>query len=532
MKKQSTGKGFAYLSMAELLVKIMSVVYVPLLIRILGEVGHGIYAVSYDVFTLIYVLTNEGIQRGIAKLISELHAQDNPRDALRAFRLSRSLLIVGGLFASLLLFFMAPYIAKAADTAEATLSLRALSPTIMFTAILSAYRGYFLGRSFITANAISKVVEQVVNVGVSLTAAYFLMRVGTVYGVAGGTLGTSVGALVAVGLLIREFYKSRLHKIRRKDQSKEAYHHTNKELILKLLSYAFPITLSTGMIHIGGVIDMFIVNNRLRDAGLLKEAAKIAYSQLTKFKALLFVPNTIVVALAAVLLPGISAANAVGDDLEVRRKIKYAIKMVFLVTVPSFVGMTILAGPIYDILYPGQGGVELLRYGSITVIFLGFIQIQNVIFQGIGKFYWGTITMLVGILLRLMVNYVLVGIPEINIMGALASNFVNYFVPFVANHYLITKVLHYEVKLFKNAIGPMISSVFMGITIFILAQVFALLNVGYALSSLLTFINIGIGGIVYFIALLYTGGVTRDDLNGISPKLYKKVPGSIRKRMK
>jgi len=97
MKQQSTGKGFAYLSIAELLVKIMSVVYVPLLVRILGDVGHGIYAVSYEAFTLIYVLTNEGIQRGISKLISELHAKNNPRDALRAFRLSRTLLIGGGL---------------------------------------------------------------------------------------------------------------------------------------------------------------------------------------------------------------------------------------------------------------------------------------------------------------------------------------------------------------------------------------------------------------------------------------------------
>ncbi|NLB19515.1 MAG: polysaccharide biosynthesis protein, partial [Clostridium sp.] len=524
MKKQSTGKGFAYLSIAELLVKIMSVVYVPLLIRILGGVGHGIYVVSYDAFTLIYVLTNEGIQRGIAKLISELHAKDNPRDALRAFRLSRSILIIGGLFASLLLYVMAPYIANAADTADATLSIRALAPTVLITAILSAYRGYFLGRSFMSANALSKVIEQFVNVVVSLTAAYFLMKIDTVYGVAGGTLGTSIGALVAVGLLIHEFRKSRLHKIRRKDQDMETYHYTSKELVQKLFSYAFPITVSAGMIHLGGFIDMFVVNNRLRDAGLVYVAAKTAVSELARFKALIFVPNTIVVALAAVLLPGISAANVVGDDKEVKRKIRYAIKMVFLVTIPSFVGLTLLARPIYDVLRYGGGGVELLRYGSITIIFLGFVQIQNVIFQGLGKFYWGTITLMVGILLRLLINYILVGMPEINIMGAIVSNFVNYFVPFVANHYLITKVLHYEVKLFRNAIGPIIASIFMGITIFFLGKLFAMVEAGWLLSSVLTLVNIGIRGYVYFVGLLYTGGITIDDHNGISPRLYHKVP--------
>lgn len=531
MKKQSTGKGFAYLSIAELLVKIMSVVYVPVLIRILGGVGHGIYVVSYDAFTLIYVLTNEGIQRGIAKLISELHAKDNPRDALRAFRLSRSILIVGGLFASLLLYAMAPYIANAADTADATLSIRALAPTVLITAILSAYRGYFLGRSFMSANAISKVIEQFVNVVVSLGAAYFLMKIDTVYGVAGGTLGTSVGALVAVGLLIYEFRKSRLHKVRRKDQDMETYRYTNKELVKILFSYSFPITVSAGMIHLGGFIDMFVVNNRLRDAGLVYAAAKTAVSELARFKALIFVPNTIVVALAAVLLPGISAANVLGDDKEVKRKIRYAVRMVFLVTIPSVVGLTILAKPIYDVLRYG-GGVDLLRYGSITIIFLGFVQIQNVIFQGLGKFYWGTITLMVGILLRLLINYVLVGMPEINIMGAVISNFVNYFVPFILNHYLITKVLHYEVKLFKNAIGPIMASLFMGIVIFFLDKVFVLIGAGWLINSLLTFVNIGIGGLVYVVGLLYTGGITKDDLNGISPRLYRKVPTFLRKRMK
>lgn len=531
MKQQSTGKGFAYLSMAELLVKIMSVVYVPLLIRILGGVGHGIYVVAYDAFTLIYVLTNEGIQRGISKLISELYAQNNPRDALRAFRLSRTLLIGGGLFAGLLLFVLAPFITQAWKTPEATLAIRALAPTVMITAILSSYRGYFLGRRYVSANALSKILEQLINVMVSLGGAYLLMRVDLVYGVAGGTLGTSVGALFAVLLLVREFYKGRLHKIRRSDQDENAYHHTGRELVNKLLSYSFPITINAGVIHLGGFIDSLIINNRLLDAGLVYAAAKTAYSELAKFKSLQFVPNTIVVALASVLLPGVSAAKAVGDEDSIRKKINYAVKMVFLVSVPSFVGMTVLAGPIYDVL-KYETGVELLRYGSISVIFLGMIQIQTVIFQGLGKFYWGTFTMLGGILARLVINYVLVGMPEVNIMGALVSNVANFFIPFVVNHYLITKVLGYKVKLGRNLFGPLVSAVIMGIVIFLLSNLTGLLDPGYILQSALTLLIIVIGIGVYAVSMLLTGGITSDELNEISPRIYRMIPKGIQRRMK
>lgn len=532
MKQQSTGRGFAYLSIAELLVKIMSLVYVPVLVHILGDVGHGIYAISYDAFTLIYVLTNEGIQRGISKLISELHAQGNPRDAVRAFRLSRTMLIFGGLVASILLYIMAPYIANASDAAQATLSIRVLSPTILITSVLAAYRGYFLGRSFVTANALSKIVEQLVNVVVSLLAAYLLMRVSLVYGVAGGALGTSIGALAGVALLVREYYKARLHKVKRQDQNPDAVHHTNKELVRRLLSYATPITLTAGMMHIGGFIDMFIVNSRLTVAGLSFKAAKTAYSQLARYKNLLYAPNTILVALAAVLLPGISAARAVNNQEEVGKKITYAVKMVFLVTIPSFVGMAVLAGPIYDILYPGRGGVELLQMGAVTVVFLGFIQVQNVIFQGLGKFYWGSFTMLAGILTKLVMNYFLVAIPSVNIQGAVISHFMNFLIPTLANHYLITKVLGYKIRLGRSAKGPMISAAAMGVVIYLLSKVFAFVKLGYAASSLLTFVNILAGVVVYMVFMLLTGGITRQDLTEMSPRLLRLIPAKLRAKMK
>lgn len=532
MKQQSTGRGFAYLSIAELLVKVMSVIYVPLLVRILGDVGHGIYLVSYEAFTLIYVLTNEGIQRGIAKLIAELHAKGNPRDALRAFRLSRTVLILGGLFASLLLFFLAPYIARTSATPQATLSIQALAPTVLITAILSAYRGYFLGRSFISKNAISKIVEQLFNVIISLVAAYFLMKIGIEYGVAGGTLGTSLGALVAVFLLVYEYRKGRLNKVKRKDQDENAYYHSNKELLKKLLSYAFPITLSAGMLNIGNFIDMFIVNNRLLDAGLTFTLAKTAFSQLARFKNLVVVPNTFIVSLASVLLPGIAAANAVGNKEEVKRKVNFSVKVLFTISIPCFIGLVILADPIYAILYPGRGGAELLKYGAVTVIFLGFIQVQNVIFQGLGKFYWGAGTMLVGIICKLGLNYYLVAMPDINIYGAVVSYFMNYFVPAIINHYLITKVLKYDMKIFRNAISPVGSAIAMGITIFLLNRLFMLIDGSYMVESVLTMVNILVGVMVYGVTLLLTGGVTKGDLKDMSPRLYKMVPSGIRQKMK
>lgn len=532
MKKQSTGRGFAYLSMAELLVKIMSVVYVPLLIAIIGEVAHGIYAISYEAFGLIYVLTNEGIQRGVAKLIAELYAKDNPRDALKAFRLARSMLIVGGLFTSLLLFFMAPYIANNTGSAEATMSIRALAPTVLITAVLSAYRGYFLGRSFITANALSKILEQIINVIISLVAAFFLMKVSLTLGITGATFGTTAGALAAVGLLVHEFRKGRLHKIRKKDQDPETYHYTSKELVKKLLSYSFPITLTTGVMHLGAFIDAIIVKNRMLDTGITELAANKAYSTLVRYRSLLIVPNTIIVSLAAVILPGISRASALKDLQDVQRKISYSVKMVFAITIPSFVGLTVMAEPIYRLLYPGKTGYEMFLVGSVTVVFMGFIQIQNSLYQGVGKFYWGTYTMTAGIVARLVTNYILVGNPKISIMGAVISHMLNFMVPFVLNHYLITRVLKYPMPLLKNAWRPAVASLGMGAALFLLVRVYKMVSLRYIVASLATVGMVLVGIAVYGVIMLLIGGVTKRDLTDISPKLYKLIPSPLKRKMR
>jgi stage V sporulation protein B len=532
MKKQSTGRGFAYLSMAELLVKIMSVVYMPLLYRIIGQVGHGIYAVAYDAFTLIYVLTNEGIQRGVAKLVAELYAEDNPRDALKAFRLSRTILILGGLFASLLLYFMAPFIAENAESPQAALSIQALAPTVLITAVLSAYRGYFLGRSFITANALSKIVEQVVNVAVSLLGAFLLMKAGTAMGVAGGTLGTSVGALVSVLLLIHEFRKGKFHRVRKSEQSPEAYHHTSNELLRKLWTYAFPITLTAGLMHIGGFIDMFIVKKRLVVAGFFGDALDAVFSDLVVFKSLLVVPNTIIVSLAAVLLPGIASANALKNQDDIDRKVSFATKMVLMISIPAFVGMTVLAEPIFAFLYPESGGVHLLKYGSITVIFLGFIQIQNSLYQGIGKFYWGTIAMSFGIGARILINYLLVGIPEINVFGGIFSHFANFFIPFAINHYLLTRVLGFQMPILKNGWRPALSSLAMGVVLYFMTLMFKLVHLPFAHSALSTLIMVLAGIAVYGVAMILIGGITKKDVTDISPRLYRIIPSGLRRRMR
>ena len=72
LNKQSTTKGFAILSAAGFIVKILSLLYIPFLGKVLGADGLGVYYSAYNIFTYVYILTNAGIPVAISKIVSEL----------------------------------------------------------------------------------------------------------------------------------------------------------------------------------------------------------------------------------------------------------------------------------------------------------------------------------------------------------------------------------------------------------------------------------------------------------------------------
>src|SRR3712207_3810772 len=187
MKKQSTTKGFAILSAAGIIVKLLSLLYIPFLKKIITLNGYGIYGASYKIYVWIYVLANSGIPVAISKLVSEYMALEHYKDAIKSFKIARFMMLIIGTVMSLFMFIFASSLANAIGYPNAKLSIMALAPTIFFTSIVSVYRGYFQGRGNMSPTAISQILEQIINTIFTLVFAAMLMK----YGVDAGCAGRS-----------------------------------------------------------------------------------------------------------------------------------------------------------------------------------------------------------------------------------------------------------------------------------------------------------------------------------------------------
>ena len=539
MENQSTNKGFAILSAAGMIVKILSLLYLPFLMEIIGATGYGSYYKAYQIYVFIYVITNTGIPVAISKLISELTAVKNFQDAVRSFKLARLLLCMLGLVMTLLMLIIAYPVTVLMDAKEVYLGVLLLAPAIFFTSISAAYRGYFQGRGNMTPTAIAQIIEQVANTVFTLAFAAFFMKYGINAALAGGTFATTLAAIISAGYIVIYYRKNNKFKVPMSYKYLEVERYSNKQLTRKIISYGVPITLCVSMTYLGNLVDVINTSQRLIASGKFTHTtATTLVGTLGKYQQLINVPIAVITALSVAILPAIAGVVALKDKKAIKDKIDYSLRLCCLIAVPSAVGLAVLSQPVFKLIFPNYPeGAQLMRIGAIVIVLMAVVQIQTSILQGIGKLYTATIFAVVGIVAKITANYFLIVRPDININGAVYGSIIGFSIPLILNHIMIRKTLEVKISLVSHAIKPIISSGIMGLIVYVvytyLYKGLANVTSHYLISNAVsTFMAVIIGMYMYTYGLILIGGIRKQDLNAIPNKVTRLLPKRMLARIR
>ena len=511
-EEHSAAKGVFILSVAGMVAKFISVFYTPFLVGILKDDGYGIYSQTTEIFLFIYAITCMGAQPAVAKVVSELSALGNEEGAKKALRISRKFYMMLGGGLGILMMILAIPLCNLFGISDAAYGVMALGPFVLITCILSAY------------------------VILSLLCAYILVQVSTAEGNAGAQVGTSVGALFAMLYLVYSLDKKYSKEEEEIESLTNVRKVSEKKILRKIIMYSIPITLSTGMQNFGGLVDMVNVNSRLAVAGFEKEIANSLYGQLGKYKTLLSVPLVIITSIGTTTLPAIARSMVLNERKEVKRKIAYAFKMAFSIAIPAAVGLSMLSELVYATLYNRTDGHKLMMIGAFILILYTTTQIQAVIMQSINKLYFILGTFMLGIVTKIIVNYIFVGIPGINIYGVLIGNVFWHLIPAVLNHKKLCKIMKMRLSIPKLVIKPAIASIVMAGVIYLLKlplkYVFEVISLSRVTAAPITIIIVAIGGIVYLYLMIVMGGIRKSDIQTISPKLIRMMPRFMRRKLR
>ncbi|NCB41892.1 MAG: polysaccharide biosynthesis protein [Clostridia bacterium] len=531
-KNRSFIRGAVILGIAGLIIKILGAAFRIPLTNIIGDSGMGYYQTAYPIYVLFLTIATAGIPTAISRMVAERNAIDQRYEAHRVFKLSFMLLLGIGAFSSSILFFGAESITRFIKEPEAVYAMKAIAPALFFVPLMASFRGYFQGLENMTPTATSQIIEQFFRVLIGLGLAVYLLPKGLQYAAAGASFGATAGGIFGfIGILIIYAFNKKAIASSLENADK-APKESAKRILWALLLIAVPITIGASIMPIINTIDAAIVKIRLVSIGYDSDVARSLYGQLTGMAApLINFPQVLTQAVAMSLVPVVASSHR-RDDLDFMKKnIALGLRYAFVLSVPCAVGMIVLSKPIMLLLYPLQpqsavNAASCLAILAMGIVFLATVQTLTGVLQGIGKQAIPVRNLFVGALVKIVITYVLTGIPSINVRGAAFGTVMAYFVASLLNLLSVKKYTNATIDFNLTFLKPLVSALVMGIAVTISYHAMPL-SVGNSLS---TVFSISIGAVVYVCMIFITKSISVEELETFPRteklvKMLKKVKG-------
>ncbi len=538
---------------AQFAVKVLGMVYRMVITNIegFGDTGNGFYTAGFNVYTVLLAISAVGIPNAIAKMVAERSALEDYGGAHRIFTTAMKLFAIIGLCASALLFFGADFYAyKVIEMPGAQYVIRALAPSIFFVCVSSVIRGYFQGLNNMSATSFSQMIEQVFKC--TLTIILVVLAIGQPPEImaAWANGASSIACLLSFGYLVL-FYIRRQSGLKEKVRqcAVESAKQSSSKLIRAILMLSIPISLASIITSINRVIDTATISRGIEAAfqngipaymsvnGLveaiqnptvaqLKQEAIRLSGMLSKSDTLINMPLAVNFAFATVLVPSIASALAVGDKKEASQKTSYSFLISLLLILPCAIGYIVLAEPIYKVIYPAAPfGYELLAMTAVSMIFSALNQTMSGALQGIGKVYVPAIGLVVGCIIKVILNVLLIRIPSVNITGAVISTIACQLAAFLVSFAVMSKYISIKITLAKFIVKPLVAGGVMAVVAFgVYKLIAAFLSLGAIMTNLIaTVASIAIAAIVYCVMIIVLKILTKEEIEllPMGAKIYR-----------
>ena len=534
IKKQTFLQGTAVLAMATVLVKLMGFLFKVPLNNIIGEDGFGYFNTAYDVYNVLLMISTTGLPVAMSRMISQAQTLGNHAQIKRIYRTSLYVFLTIGMVGSLgMLFFCRQLSVMVTTNENSWAAIAALAPCVLLICLVSAYRGFFQGQSNMTPTSVSQIFEAVTRLVVGLGLAWLVMKLtgeaavraqgivlasgetaqdyGDITLAAGGAiLGVTLGSLISVVYLHHKFRQSNQILSLGGGTAK-----TTRSTMKELLSIAVPITLGSAGLQIINLFDTMIYMRRL--TGALQWTEKMADSAKGVYnfcQTVFALPCSFIPTITIAVIPAITASLTRKDLAEAKATSESSVRTMALIAMPCAAGLFVMAEPVIRLLCSTytedkiQLAATMLAILGLTVIFNSLVLLLNAIMQAHGDVVTPVVNMLIGGIIKIIVNYILVGQPNLNIVGAPIGTFICYISITALDLIAMKRHISARPAIFKNIIRPGLASAIMGAATFMVYRVLSNAISSWKLACLL---SLAFAVVLYAVLVVFLRCLTYED---------------------
>mgnify|MGYP002550548787 CR=1 FL=1 len=495
--KQRGGQSFIYgatiMVVSTAIVKVLGALFRIPLAALIKPTGMGFYSTAYDLYLPIYALAMAGLPIAVSRITAEYVQKNRYNDVRKTLKMAKRAFLVTGFSGFFLMLAISYPFVVITGNGGALLGIFMIAPSVLFCCIMSSYRGYYEGLRNMYPTAISTIIEGLGKLILGYGLSYLVIKiyggvteqsasVAAAAALLGITLGTALGALF---LVFR--HKKPGDGITAEMLASSPSAEEGKIIIKNLVAIGIPVVLGSLVTNIASLIDVTMVQRQLSSAvhaapdvfnnmyGRFLASEDVALSGIPNYlygvyKGYAFTLYNLVPTITSVIgvsaLPVLAMAWTKHNNDEIRTNIESMVRVTSLVAMPCGIGLIALAYPILNLLYHGEASIEIsakiLQILGFTAVFSGIMSPLNNMLQAIGKQWVPIRNIAVGALLKIVINYLLVGIPQINIIGAPIGTLCCYIYIASANLICLVKYSGVKPKISRSLMRPFLAALCCG----------------------------------------------------------------------
>lgn len=559
-KQQSFLHGSFILIVATVLAKVIGAIYRIPLTNLLDSDGMGYYSTAYDLYVPMYSIAMAGLPIAISRMIAEYSTKNRFKDVTKTLHAAQLIFLVTGSVAFILLVLLAFLSTGRLNiilfgynlsnlfesfNKNTLIPILSIAPSILFCCLMSAYRGYFEGLGNMTPTGISEVIEATGKLLFGYTLAFIILKAtgNTYYAAAGALIGVTIGEVFCTLYLFICYKRTKWKYITKADYDNSPEPDRLKKYVSAIIVIAIPIVLGSLVNHITSLIDVVMVQKQLangirkapevftsnyaayikdmtlkyakdnKEFGLLTDLPVSLYGCHRGFAFSIY--NLIPVltsTLGVSAIPVLARAWTLRDSKEIKNNIQIMLRTVAIIAIPSGMGIMALAKPILSLLYSSKSAINIaapnLQILGLCAIFAGINAPLVNMLQAIGKVNIPLRNIAVGAVLKIIGNFILVGIPEINIHGVPMGTTVCYAYICIANLISLAKYSKVKFDYSSTLLKPLFAGVCCGAAAFVSNYVLT----GHINEKIVTVLSIIFAAMCYLVFLAVLNVIKEEDV--------------------
>jgi O-antigen/teichoic acid export membrane protein len=466
------GRQVGYVIGANIVTVLLVFIQLPILTRALGAHLYGTWSLVNVSIYLLFPFAMLGLSTAIVRFLA---AEKDVGRIREDFFSAGSIVGITGVILSLLLFSLSHiigvHILKDADLA---FYIKLASVLILFNAMYQFLRNFFRVQRRIGLYTIIALMYDISQVG--LIILFILL---------GYKLSGAITALIINGLLFNLITLFIILK-------QIGFQFPKFSRMKSYLRWGLPLTPNEAIMWIINTSDRYMVSYFLgvAAAGIYNAAYSIGY-----YASFALMP------LGTVMYPNVVKTYEEGNRDMTRNYLKYSIKYLMMVAIPSAFGLSILAKPLLQILttpefVPGSNIVPFVAFGAVLRC---VYQIHVTVINLAGKNELVAILLGTAAGLNILLNIVL--IPRMGIMGAALATLVAYLVLGMLTLIVSSRYFKFDIDILSIAKSFFASAV-MAFCIWLISP-----N-----SIAAVVISIFAGAVIYFAVLLLIRTLSKEEL--------------------